>query len=276
MSANDYEVRLLHENPGELILLYQELIKIIVQKQLINPGFFKSQNRDDIIQTINEHLLKKMPHIAKYYNGLSLLRTYVSVIIRNKCREYYRSQLKQETTYMSDQDVLLAPGIKRKVFIRKFQTTVLHEGLQYTSAQETEKHIVFEYEFRRFDAILRTFTKQKAKIELCIRYFFHIPCRTSDLKAYWPGAEKKYLKIFSGKKSSEAESTKTEKYKVLTGLINRCENKTNTNDAIRKWLADKITELIDLLNGDPQQNYFDNETFQYFVEAYYNRKENIG
>ena len=80
--------------------------------------------------------------------------------------------------------------------------------------------------------------------------------------------------MFSGKDRSEAELTKTERYKVLTELINGCEKKTNTNDAIRKWLADKISELIDLLNGDPPQNYFDKETFQYFVEAYYSRKEN--
>lgn len=273
MSANDYEVSLLHENPGELIIHYQEMIKIIVQKQLINPGFFKSQNRDDIIQTVNEHLLIKTPYIAEHYNGLSLLRTYVSVIIINKCREYYRSQLKQETTYVSDQDILLAPEIKRKVYKRKFQMTTVHEGLHSTSSWETEKQLVFEYEFKRFDSILRTYTKQKAKIELCIKYFFQIPCLNTDIKAYWPQATNKYLKLLSHK--VDGKMTKTERYKNLTDLINKCEGRTNTNGAIRKWLADRMKELIYLLNGDPQQNYFDKETFQFFVEAYYNRKENI-
>jgi len=62
-------------------------------------------------------------------------------------------------------------------------------------------------------------------------------------------------------------------YKSLTRLINNCENKNNTDDAIRKWLADKICDLINLLNGDSQQAYFDKETFQYFVEKYYSIKE---
>ena len=61
-------------------------------------------------------------------------------------------------------------------------------------------------------------------------------------------------------------------YKTLTFLIKHSENKSNTNDAVRKWLNDRISELISLLNGNPQQYYFDKETFQYFIEKYYSNK----
>ena len=272
MSSNEFEIKLLHTNPGELIILYQGMIEFIVQNQLINPGFINRQNREDVIQTVNEHLLKKIPYIKKHYNGLSLLKTYFSVIIRNKCLEYNRSRLKQKTIYLSHQSDFSAPGKKSIIYQKKYQKTGLQEGHRYTSRQETTKRIVLDYEFRRFDAILDTYSKQKAKIELCIKYFFQIPCLISEIKAYWPQATNKYLLLFSRKMNGKM--TKTERYKNLTELINNSENKTNSNDAIRKWLADRMKELIFLLNGAPQQNYFDEETFQYFVEEYYFTKDN--
>ncbi len=67
MWDNQEDINLLHNDPGGLIMKYQKIISIIVQKKLINPGYFKMCEKDDLTQTISEKLLEKIPSIKKNY-----------------------------------------------------------------------------------------------------------------------------------------------------------------------------------------------------------------
>jgi hypothetical protein len=64
----------------------------------------------------------------------------------------------------------------------------------------------------------------------------------------------------------EEISTDQEVYVLLTLIYNLLENKHNTNDAIRKWLEDRLDQIIVLLNRPPARSEFNRETLQYLTE----------
>ncbi|MBC8490236.1 MAG: sigma-70 family RNA polymerase sigma factor [Bacteroidetes bacterium] len=272
MPDNNHEIQLLQNDPGKLILLYQDLINIIVRKILIDPGYFNSQDKDDLAQQVSESLLLKVPVIKEKYNGMSLLRTFFSVIIRNICREIRRSELKQETVYrVSEYDATELPE-KKTIYKKKFQSTEIKENYLRTHKSETEKEIVYKSEFKNFESILRTYSKKRAKIELCLKVIYRIPVAMADIKRYSGSADEEKNNEILKLSGSNEKVTNQEIYEKLTRFFNKYENRQNSNDAIRKWFEQKTGELIMLMNGNPPQAFYNTETFQYFVEKYYDNK----
>ena len=84
MTENDKDTELLHSDPHTLILKYQETVKIIVKKYIL-AGVFRAADFEDIVQEVNMALLAKIPAMQAQYNGMSLFKTYFSVIVRNIC-----------------------------------------------------------------------------------------------------------------------------------------------------------------------------------------------
>ncbi len=73
-NGNQQDVKLLREQPRELIIKYQDIIHIIVKKYIASNMFLASEY-EDIVQTVNEDLLSKSERIREQYNGMALLRT---------------------------------------------------------------------------------------------------------------------------------------------------------------------------------------------------------
>ncbi len=272
MNENDRDIELLNKFPDKIIVQYQEMIRHIIQRTLIEPGYFNRQEKQDLIQDINERLIKKIPVIRERYNGLSLLRTFFSVIIRNICREIRRSELKQETVYrVSEYDATELPE-KKTIYKKKFQSTEIKENYLRTHKSETEKEIVYKSEFKNFESILRTYSKKRAKIELCLKVIYRIPVAMADIKRYSGSADEEKNNEILKLSGSNEKVTNQEIYEKLTRFFNKYENRQNSNDAIRKWFEQKTGELIMLMNGNPPQAFYNTETFQYFVEKYYDNK----
>ena len=62
------------------------------------------------------------------------------------------------------------------------------------------------------------------------------------------------------------DNTDVEIFSALTEILNKHENKNNTPDAMRKWIKQKINELIDIMNGDPPDSNYNEETIQILFE----------
>jgi len=247
-SLNKKEIELLYKDPRSLIIAYQPVIKIIIQRYM-QTGFIKVHDKDDYLQHVNEELLKRVEKIQKNFNGKAQLRTYISVIIRNICLELIKKN------QMSHEDITESKNIE--------------EG-----SEETLSGIIIEQEFYRFQKILMLFSKQKARLELCLKILYRIPVSQKDLEAYYPGLkEKDYQKAL---KNIDPQKTYTDKevYELITPFLNECEKKDNTADAVRKWTKLKIDELIELMNGNPKRANYNKETIQILLEKYYSQKKN--
>ncbi len=135
MDENSDDIRLLKENPKGLIVKYQSLINYIVCNY-INNGFFNRYDKDDIVQNINESLLKKITKIQIQYNYKTKVKTYISVIIRNNCREIIR-KVKLEIVHHKN--------IENLVFV----------------VNEPENKLIIKQEFDKLDKIFTMFYRQR-------------------------------------------------------------------------------------------------------------------
>lgn len=164
MDENGYEIQLLKTNPNNLIVHYQPIIKIIVNKYLYK-GFFSPSNKDDLTQQINEQLLIKIPKIQAQFNGKVLLKTYFSVIINNICYDM---------------------GTKNKV--PQFQElNETYSTKTYTSPVETMSRIIIKNEFDRLDKVFKLYYQTQGKLIFCLKAFFKIPIVQDDIEKCFPG-----------------------------------------------------------------------------------------
>ena len=250
MDNNEQDILLLQEKPTELIIKYQSLIDVVVSR-FMRIGYFNGQEKSDIVQYINEELLNKLPYIKKQYNGKSLLKTYFIVIISNLCNnKYYRDRREVNTVRL---DYIQAD---------KFQGDELVSG------------IVLENEFDRYEKILVQYYKSRQKLEVCLKAYFRIPLQLKEIEDFCPGLEASFYSNFLHSIKSNPDLKGKEIYTILTEMLNRKQEKSYTEDAIRKWLRKKIEEIICLMNGNPQRANYNEETIQILIEKYYAQSKN--
>src|SRR5208283_4651008 len=160
MTENDKDIELLHSDPYTLILKYQETVKIIVKKYILT-GVFRSSDFEDIVQEVNSALLIKIPAMQIQYNGMSLFRTYFSVIVRNICMKEH-AKINMEIT------------IEQKDITGRIDRACV------------EEKIIFEKEIQRFRAILSLYYRQRPKLLLCLKLHYRIPLTPEDINLWYP------------------------------------------------------------------------------------------
>ena len=62
---------------------------------------------------------------------------------------------------------------------------------------------------------------------------------------------------------------------ALIPLFNKYENKNNSPDALRKWIKQKIVEIIDLLNGKSSSSRYNEETLQILFERCFSCEKDV-
>ena len=92
---NTRETEWLHQEPDKLLTHYQFIVEATVAR-FISRGFFRAEEKMEVVQEINVELLeKKMARMREQYNGSVYLRTYFSRIIYNSCLEIARGRKRQ-------------------------------------------------------------------------------------------------------------------------------------------------------------------------------------
>jgi hypothetical protein len=248
LKKNDRDIELLKKNPKELIVSLQYLIEIIIN-QFIKVGKFSQSDRKDIQQQVNEELLKKITRIQKQFNYKSLVRTYMTVIIRNICNDIDRSK-------------------------KKAIDFVLDEHLIIKDYANIINSIIIGEEIKRLDNAINLYHKQKFKLLLCLKLYYRIPVEFKDFKLVDRNINIKEYKIFIQNIDPYLECNDYDIFNSLITIFNKIENKKNTPDALRKWTHLKVNELIALLNGNTKLYFYSKESFQMLFEYCY-AKENI-
>ena len=240
---NLIDERLLAEEPDALIAKYQEIIKIIVKK-FIASKMFHAADFEDIVQTVNEDIVKKIGAIQRNYNGKALLKTYFSAIVRNSCLKIYQKQC------------------------REMKMLSFEEG---DSAEEgtVTNQLEIEYDLKRLERILGYYAKKLGRLLLCAKLYFQIPIERRDILHCFSGCSEEDITMLHGQFGFHQERrTLKQVYHIITPILNKYEGKSNTEDAVRRWTEDKFAEIIRLLNAVPHCSTYDKETLQILFEKY--------
>jgi len=244
MTDNERDIILLRSDPHLLILKYQETVRIIVKKYIL-AGMFKACDFEDIVQEITSTLLVKIPAMQSQYNGMSLFKTYFSVIVRNIC-------VKEHTKY------------KKEVTIEQE-----NDGSLIDRTRGDEK-ILIEEEARRFRRILSLYHHQRPKLLLCLKLHYRIPLTKDDIFAWYPGCSTQDLENLLAHFGADYEVVDDiEIFKTVTPVMNRNEKRLNSVDAVRKWTDSKIHEILRLLNGNPQRRSHNEETLKILIDDFF-------
>lgn len=248
MNLNEHEIELLYKNPDTLLVNYQSVIRIIVSK-FIQRGFVNMSEKDDFIQIVNEKLLIKIPKIQDQYDGSTLLRTYLSVIIRNICLEEIRKQQSNNQTSEID-------DYKDRI----------------VADERSDYQLIISQELIRLNTILRLFYDKRWKFEFCLKVIYRISIVLDDFLKYCKICNSDKLKALIIKINPPKVIPEKDLYIEIKPFINKCDNKNNSSDAIRKWLKLQIDNVIDLMNGKTKRSNYNRESIQILFEKYFENK----
>jgi DNA-directed RNA polymerase specialized sigma24 family protein len=243
-NENEQDLKLLRERPRELIIEYQEIIHIIVKKYIASK-MFSASDFEDVVQAVNEDLLNKSERIRDQYNGIALLRTYFSAIVRNSCLKIYEKKKKEiKVSLLGDEDPIVE--------------------------ETATMNLAIEYDLERLKRIFTYYYKKKEKVILCVKLYFRLRVTKEDVIACFPACSEEetlsFLDLF-GTHYDNIDSK--EVYRIVTPLLNKYEGKNNTVDAVRNWTEVRIREIIQLLNGNRRESSYDKESLRILTEKYF-------
>ncbi len=243
---NQADLDLFYRDPHAFLLRYQETLQIIV-KIYIHCGMFRAREIEDILQTLNEELLRRLPTIRARFNGSTLLRTYLSAVVRNLCLDLYRAGRRDPKPVPLDETIPLSnPDVARRYDI--------------------------EHARRVFRAVLKQFDYklELPKLLFCLKLRYRIPIERTDVLTWYPNCGRSdltsILKTFTGNYETLTDKEISE---LITPLLNRADGKSNKPDAIRKWTKERIGNILDLLNGSPPTGSFEEETLEILVQDFF-------
>jgi hypothetical protein len=240
----DPDFHLLQSDPKGLILAYQGMIESIVWK-FVKSGMFSHESIADVIQTVNTELLERIDRIQSNFNGSTLVRTYVSAVIRNICLKLYKQRLYGK---------LADPEVKEYMF----------------PAIDAIDRYSIEQARSVFRAIMQQFHRDMPKLTVCLKVHYHIGLQRKDIMQWYPECSpdvaSRLISQFGGEPVRRPEK---ETYALITPVFNTAEKKNNLPDALRKWTESKILEILTLLNSSIPPAAFDDESLRPLVEDYF-------
>lgn len=248
-TKNQYEIQLLERDLSALVTHYQPVIEIVVSK-FITRGFFKVDEKMDVVQTVNEQLLeKKMERIRQHFNGSVYLSTYFSKVVYNICLEVARS--KQRRPHMESEESLKTVA----------QT-------DWTPVQK----LAVQDELFRLEALLRGIEKKRTRTVLSLKLFARILLEEEDLGEYRQAfARDELAMVRTTFFDPYDEMSDKEIYQIIILLFNKIEQKKSDADSLRKWINQLCDKLVLLLNGDPPRSGHSRETLKMLLQLYYEK-----
>lgn len=238
---NAIDISLLRTDPHGLLLRHQETIRIIV-KIYIDSGMFSHNDFEDLVQQVNVRLLEKMPVIQANFDGSCLFRTYLSQVIRNACLNLHDRDTRQP----------------------RFSHL---EGAGIASREEPHSRLLIEHDARVLMAILDQFNTQRPKLLLCLKLYYRIPIGRNDVLDWWPHCPQnriEYLLTTFGEFFGDIPES--ELYERIQPLFAEMERKSGPADSLRRWVDEKINQIIRLLNGSPPDASYDRKTLGILLE----------
>jgi hypothetical protein len=220
------------------------MVEAIVYK-FVRTGMFSVESSADVIQTVNTELLERMPKIQSNYNGSTLVRTYVSAVIRNICLKLHQKRMFGNPVDPPVSDNLFAPG------------------------ESTDRYSVGQV-VKTYWAIMQQFGRDLPKLNICLKLRFHICLERGDILLWDPRCNDDIVsQLLTRFGTIAVQLNEKETYAIVTPIFNALENKENSPDALRKWTNSRISEIVDILNNAIPTATFDEDSIRILVEDYF-------
>ncbi len=248
---------------GDFFLPHSGMIWKIIVNSLIKPGYFPYKERDELFQQVNETLLMREEKITGSFQGKAKFSTYLAVVVTNICREIRNREIRarsRRASYVSHSSSVDQASLFKNL---------ADPGLP------PDARMIIRETVRKLDQILKTYPKNQKKMVFCLRALHRIPVSLSLLDCDMiEEPDGSTVEAHMGKLNTTNEkTTRSEIYSHLTCIYEVVERRKKSDDAIRKWLNDRVSEVIILLNGNPPISAFNKETFQYLFEYYCQMEE---
>jgi RNA polymerase sigma factor (sigma-70 family) len=229
LSENEIDIRLLRENPRELLLRYQPLIRLIV-KSLAYKGYLPKRDIPDLVQDVNRKLVERLERIRDQYNYKSRFKTYFSVVVRNLCMEEFR---------------------KLRVI-----TEPQPEIYEHTASEEATDQLMIRQEFERLQRAVRLFYRDEQAIWLTMRVLADIGIDAADLARFEKDPGLVIRRQLARQLNATFRHSRKEKLRELSLALSQLDERNRTPDAIRKWFTSRLDEILELMNGNPPRSAY--------------------
>lgn len=239
---------LLRTDAHALVVEYQETIRIIV-RTFIRSGLFSRGEYEDVVQAVSERFLRALPAISKQFNGSTLVRTYVSAVLRNICLQIARKQKKDRANLPILEDCLSDPPARD---------------------QHTHTRTFVGLEIAAFRAIVTQYGKDRGKLLFMLKLRYRLAITAHDILSWMPACspidQRTLLSAFGGEYSAK---TDMEIHQVLFPIAQKARAKGVTPDYFRSWTKARINEILSILNGSPPISAHTEETLRLLVEDFF-------
>jgi len=222
------DLLLLKKAPDSLILKYDFLVKIIIEKSC-NSEY----QRKEAQQVVQEELLKKVRSekwccVYTGRNGASF-ETYFSTVIKREVSKYLRREAALPFYTLNSLDKI------------HMGSNVI-DVLQY--------HSVFQLHLKRLCIYMENIKKDARKEKLCLRIMYGIPLTASQIRCLYPNCPKpllkELLKSFGKQVSFEnKKTTKGQLYQQINDFLYQLEglDKATSTSNLRKWFRRRKKKL---------------------------------
>jgi hypothetical protein len=246
---NVLELSLLRKDPASFIQECQFIIRKCIDAYRIK-GMFAKTDEEDLTQSINEELIRRLPQIENQYNGKVLLNTYVSVIVQNICLKIHRDAAKV------------------------IETMPLDEASEF--AYETNYDILIKDEIERLSAILELFHTQRKRLVVCLKVYCRLMFDEEEILNYFPDISEYDKNILMAAFCGPYDEMSVEEiFSIVTVILNKYEGKNNQWDSTRRWTQDRLNRIIMLLNGNPPRHTYTEESFKILLDNYFHKGDNF-
>ncbi len=156
--------QLLYSAPAEFLENNQAVIECIVLK-FVGSGLFKEDEKDDVIQYINERLLSGvLEKMQEQYNSSFYLKTYFSKIVCNLCLQYSKTLIKRKDA----------------------EKNVDFSQIQIPTGETISKNIVYQEIYEHLHTVLPLYGKRRPRLELLFKISLKIGITKWDVLRCYP------------------------------------------------------------------------------------------
>lgn len=243
LDSKVFNATVLREQPNDFIVGCQPLIDMCV-RYYIKKKLFSLDDKQDIIQSVNESLIMQLPKISEQYNGMSSLESYMSVIIYNMCLKIHRDD----------------PAPPPPVGISEGRSGV-HD--------EPATGLIIRQELEIFRTILILLYRNRNKFILFAKYYFCLPVTENDIRRVFPSIHFHDIsRLISLSESHHDKEPIEDIFKAIAPFIAKYEGTKVDPDSLRRWTIRTINQVVRQLNGDPPESAHTSETLKELIDEY--------
>ncbi len=251
LSQEAQEREWLKNEPARLLTHYQSIMEVVCQ-QFIARGFFRAEEKEELIQEVYLSLLEgKLEKVQQHFKGTVKLRTYFSKVVYNSFQELALRR--------SRQPILLS-----------------EENLQYTPDADLNAYqkMAIQDELFRLEAILKGLAKRQHKAIFNLKLLVRFLLEYIDIQFYdSPTTANLIERIKESFFQPYDDMTDKEVYDLSVQLFNLLEGKENDGDSLRRWVNSLKDRLIQLLNGSPQRSAHTTDSIKLLLTYYFSAKK---